>query len=108
MSSTTPPEPGSLGIGSLERKLFTGSLWDTDVCRQTDADRKANPEKYITKDRMTSKFVDASNFDNRIDDHKSSMKTLIQNIYEYNLRNTDLTSQQLELLRIEYGVDWRD
>lgn len=89
------------------KSLFLGSLWEMDVCRQTDADRIANPEKYAHTDIMTGRFIDCAQAEIRKKKHKVHISHILKQVFDYNLKDSELSPEDLELLKLEYGDDWR-
>lgn len=88
-----------------ENKLNTKSLWDSDICKQTDEDRKKNPEKYIENDRKISNMLDHITRHSCINEQIQG-EDIMNNIRNKNILIDNLTTRQLGILQRVYGKDW--
>ena len=86
--------------------MNTKSLWDSEICKQTDEDRKKNPQKYMAMDMKISNMLDHITKHSNIDEVRDA-KFIINDLKNKKLNIENLTTRQLGILTRIYGKDWK-
>lgn len=87
--------------------MNTKSLWDSEICKQTDEDRKKNPEKYIDMDRKISSMLDHIIRHSGEDEQKQG-NDIMSKLKNKNITIDKLTARQMGILSRVYGKNWRE
>ena len=90
-----------------ENTINTKSLWESDICKQTDEDRKKNPEKYIAMDMKISSMLDHIMAHSNMDE-KRDADIIISNLKSNTIKMEELKARQLGILSRVYGYNWRN
>lgn len=94
-------------LSNQQKELNTKSLWDSDICKQTDEDRKKNPEKYIAMDIKISNMLDHINKHSGTDENIIA-QNILNNLKSNSITIDNLSTRQLAILKRVYGNDWKD
>lgn len=90
--------------GPEEKKIFTGSLWETEAAVRGDLMRKNNPQDFVFRDKMTEKFLEVTR---RASGLTLLPDVLLKRVMDYDLTDKDLSEEEKACLVSAYGLNWR-
>jgi hypothetical protein len=108
MDTTLKERLDKIVDSKLENKTInTKSLWESDICKQTDEDRKKNPEKYIAMDMKISSMLDHIMAHSNMDE-KRDADIILTSLKSNTIKMEELKGRQLGILSRVYGYEWRN